>query len=788
MGAVYRATDEVLQRTVAIKILKDRGDNEVAKIRLEAQILARLLHNHVVRIYDFGEASGIFFLVMEEVDGSSYQRRWHALSLLERLTIQTEVADALDYAHHQGVIHRDVKPGNVLLTASHQSKLSDFGLSMIADQGDTTGQIRGTPHYMSPEQAQGRKLDHRSDLYSLGVMLYESATGSVPFMGKSLAVLSQHISAKPDPPRVRNASISPTLESLILQLLEKDPDRRPVSGGVVANALREEIEQERLNQGLASTQVSLSRIAAEAGAMPTERPSLLAGSPPTVAPLTAPATTLGSTSLGQTAGATTFAATSLTQPPVPPANALLGMVLAEPMILTPSERFLCGHYLAYLLGGSRRRGLLLRRPLDIRNADRARLMLAMAAVMLEGASDESVAIAARLLEERPDIRSSLSPVVVAKYLAMRDTPAKRKKFRQARRRLQEVSPYAQKHMTDPTGVLNPGLMPASLDDLRKIAPEQIDVDDQLVERWNRVSDVWRGNPTFRNAVLLYTSRTAARNPASFELWPEVVYPLIERARWQRQIRTRAELMWDYFSSHVLHVPGTGVRLDQAMRMAIPQPLVAELDVALGAFEDEPLLDGESGPLESQGSDRLVLNLGHGGVNLHELASDRAPSERNQVWLASPDPHRFLLGELRALWEEAVAGMRSPDRKAGHKHVPVGPYRLVVIASIRGRSAGQVVIQGMPNKQIEMLTPSIRLGGSAGKPLIAVWVYQDNSLAIAYVGFKGDENYILWHAPNGQQFNFTDPGEFNHMLYQLGMEIPDQADRVLTKRFRPRNPV
>src|SRR4051794_3281500 len=159
MGAVYRATDQVLQRTVAIKILKERTDDEVGrKIRLEAQILARLVHDNIVRLYDFGEADGTAYFVMEEVDGSSFSRRWRQVSLPERLRVIAQVADALDYAHHQGVIHRDVKPANVLLTASDSAKLSDFGLSLIADEDQVPGAIKGTPHYMSPEQAKGRRL------------------------------------------------------------------------------------------------------------------------------------------------------------------------------------------------------------------------------------------------------------------------------------------------------------------------------------------------------------------------------------------------------------------------------------------------------------------------------------------------------------------------------------------------------------------------------------------------------------------------------------------------------
>src|SRR5579864_244978 len=208
MGAVYRANDLLLERSVAIKVLKDLSGPEVSKkIRLEAQILARLLHENVVRLYDFGIADGTYFLVMEEVDGSSFQKRWKKITLSERLRILAQVSDALDYAHHQGVIHRDVKPANILLTGTDQAKLSDFGLSLLADDSHESGVTRGTPNYMSPEQAKGKRLDHRSDLYALGVIMYECATGSLPFQGSMQAVMSKHVREPPTRPRVKSPEV-----------------------------------------------------------------------------------------------------------------------------------------------------------------------------------------------------------------------------------------------------------------------------------------------------------------------------------------------------------------------------------------------------------------------------------------------------------------------------------------------------------------------------------------------------------------------------------------------------
>ncbi len=784
MGAVYRATDVVLQRSVAIKVLKDQGSDELGKqIRLEAQILARLLHDNVVRLYDFGEFEGTSFLVMEEVNGTSYLRRWRELPLIERLKIIAQVAEALDYAHHQGVIHRDVKPGNVLLTTTNQAKLSDFGLSTTTEHTDDTKSIRGTPHYMSPEQSSGSRLGHYTDIYSLGVMLYESAVGTVPYSGKSMAVIAQHVSGTPEPPRSRNQGVSKNLEALILKMMAKDPLRRPGSGTAVADAIREEIEQEIARQANQATQPITEGLSQSS----TEQ-------------MTAAGTQSGklSTSPALTASAS-FASVAVPAEPASasksieggsPAKTMLGLVQVDPIILTPDERFLCGHYLAYLLGGSRRRGFLMRRPLDPRNADRARVMLAMTTIMKEEGSEESIARAASLLEQRIDVRPSMSPVVVAKYLVSRDTVAKRKLFRKARKQLLEASPYAQKYLTNEKGVLNPGLMPVTFDDLRKLAPERVEVDDQLVARWNRVAEVWRTNHDFRNAVLLYATRNAAKDPASFELWPEVVYPLIERARWQRRLRSRTEQLWDNVSARVLRVPDAGVRLDRAIRLSVPTQDVAHIDLSLNAFDDDPLLDDEGGATDSRSrvEEHVSIRLGDGAATLQELTSDSRQIEKDLVYLVSPDPLRFMLGDLRDLWQEAVSAMREVPPKTGHRLVTVGPYRLVVIPSIRGRSAGQVAIQGMPNKQIEMLTPSIRFGGSPNRPILAIWIYEDNSLAIAYLDFKGTENYILWDSANGMQSNFSGADALNHSLFTLGLEAPDQLDRALSKRFRPKKPV
>jgi eukaryotic-like serine/threonine-protein kinase len=852
MGAVYQAMDQVLQRSVAIKVLKERsGDEFGKKLRLEAQIAARLLHENVVRIYDFDVADQTYFLIMEEVNGTSYAKRWRHVPLEDRLRMLAHVADALDYAHHQGVVHRDVKPGNVLLTATDSPKLSDFGLSILAEQGDHSGIVRGTPLYMSPEQTKGSRLDFRTDLYSLGVMIYESAVGAAPFTGSSLSIMAQHAASDPDPPRGRNPWVSEDLEALIMALLAKKPEARPRSGAAVAESLRQEVERilrERQSSATATggsqtrpaslgpTAPASTELRTSAGAAPIAANGTGAGSaapaPPAgssairpgipaspgtesdSAPTATPGRPAGTSAAAASASGSrpgTGAAASASSAAISVASSggltamvrsplvrkMLEVVLADPIQLTPEERYLDGHYLAYLLSGSRRRGLLLRRPLEPRNADRARLLLGVTYAILAGPTDESIQEAASLLDQRLDVRATLSPIIVSKYLACRETPAKRKILRQTRRAIGEASPYAQKNMLDGKGVLNPGLIPQRLEDLNHIAPPREEVDDVLVERWNRVAEVWRNEPDFRHAVLRYATTKAHRDPASSALWPEVVYPLIERARWHRRIRSRTEAVWDYLCAKVIRVPDAGVVLDRAMVRSVPTPLAAQLDDSMDLMIESPQLDEEAADpfIVVDEADRLASMSGS-QASLAEIAAESVDPEKNKglLPLVDPDPLRFNQGQLHELWKEALTALQSQgparpgSKPATHRYVPIGPYRLAVIPSIRGRAAGQIAIQGMSNKQIEFTTPTVRTKGSSGKPLLAIWVYRDHSLVIAYLDFMNTERYILWHAPKSHQLNFDGAGDLNHELFTLGMEVPDQVDKALSRWFKPKKTV
>ncbi len=318
----------------------------------------------------------------------------------------------------------------------------------------------------------------------------------------------------------------------------------------------------------------------------------------------------------------------------------------------------------------------------------------------------------------------------------RGTAAKRKLFRQTRNAIAEKSAYARKKMLDTKGVLNPGLMPSKLENLQLLAPSRNEVDDVLVERWNRVVEVWRNETEFRAAVLRYATSGADRDPASASLWPEVVYPLIERARWHRRIRSRTESAWDYIWGGMLHLPDAGVVLDRAIERVVPAPLAAQLEESLNLMFDNPPLDDEDDdpfapaqPVDQ--TDRLTASITGVSINLADLAQDEK-EDKGLMRLVDLDPIRFSQGELHELWKEALQALqkqvRAGAKPASHRPVPVGPYQLSVIPSVRGHAAGQIAIQGMSNKQIEISTPTVRTKGSAGKALLAVWVYRDHSLA------------------------------------------------------------
>src|SRR5262245_15492747 len=243
MGIVYRSHDTLLNRPTALKVLNASGLGTAGRTRLlaEAQAAARLNHPNIVAVYDAGEAEGQPFIVMELVEGESL-RAYQPQTLEETLLLAQQICAALQHAHAAGIIHRDLKPENIILTPTQTLKLMDFGLARSADMPHLTeeGAIMGTLSYLAPELIEGQPASIQSDLYALGVVLYELVAGCPPFSGDTLiAVLSQHLHAAVTAPSAHNAEIPAWLDELILRLLSKQPEARPASAEEVLKLLAE---------------------------------------------------------------------------------------------------------------------------------------------------------------------------------------------------------------------------------------------------------------------------------------------------------------------------------------------------------------------------------------------------------------------------------------------------------------------------------------------------------------------------------------------------------------------
>ncbi|MEH0432946.1 tetratricopeptide repeat protein [Streptomyces stelliscabiei] len=276
MGEVWRARDESLARQVAVKCLKpvdtgpDRSDTHVLRerFRREARVAAALQHRGVTVVHDFGESDGVLFLVMELLEGRNLSQllednRHRPLAVPAVVEIADQVAAALAHTHRQGIVHRDLKPANIMMLPDGTVKICDFGIARLGrdvtftSRLTGTGIAMGTPHYMSPEQISGDRVDRRSDLYSFGCVLYEIATGVPPFdLDDAWAVLMGHRDTAPTPPRSHRREVPEYLDRIILDLLAKEPAARPYDAGEVSR---------RVGEGRAATTTAPARSPVPAG-------------------------------------------------------------------------------------------------------------------------------------------------------------------------------------------------------------------------------------------------------------------------------------------------------------------------------------------------------------------------------------------------------------------------------------------------------------------------------------------------------------------------------------------
>lgn len=259
MARVYRALDTRLQRYVALKVIAPhfRTDSDyTSRFGREAQSIARLEHPNIVHIYRFGEVNGLYYIAMQYVEGATisaliedYKRNNEVMPVADVLRVIQDMAAALDYVHSRNIIHRDVKPDNLIVSNQGQSILTDFGLALLSDIG-TQGEIFGSPSYISPEQAiSSDAAVPQSDLYSLGVTLFEMLTGDLPFTGSEpMSIAMRHVSDPPPRPSQLNKNIPAAIDTVVLRCLEKEPHNRYQSGAEMSVALQQVVDAWQTNK------------------------------------------------------------------------------------------------------------------------------------------------------------------------------------------------------------------------------------------------------------------------------------------------------------------------------------------------------------------------------------------------------------------------------------------------------------------------------------------------------------------------------------------------------------
>jgi len=302
MGRVYKAVDPTIGRTVALKTMRLdvhglETDEMLRRFKNEARLAGVLNHGNIVTIYDACEQDGLFYIAMEYIEGITLHgvlNERKTLSPEEIINISKQICAGLDHAHHHGVIHRDVKPANIMLEPDGTAKIMDFGIAKSGGGLTSTGQVLGTPNYMAPEQVRGHALDGRTDLFSFGVMLYEMTTGEKPFAGNNVTtIIYKIIHENPTPPRELDVTIHPGLDKVIMKALAKKPEERYQTGAELARELQ---NYKSLGANTDSTQeIPSSSFPAATGAAPKPAPANTGAKAPAGAKAAAPPAIAGST-------------------------------------------------------------------------------------------------------------------------------------------------------------------------------------------------------------------------------------------------------------------------------------------------------------------------------------------------------------------------------------------------------------------------------------------------------------------------------------------------------------
>lgn len=257
MANVYKAHDVILNRTVAVKVLRPQfSDDEefIRRFRREAQAATSLSHPSVVNIYDVGEEGDLYFIVMEYVEGLTLKQLIQKRGILpveETVAIMLQITSAIAHAHANHIVHRDIKPHNILISPNGEAKVTDFGIAraMTSATITHTNSVMGSVHYLSPEQARGGMVNEKSDIYSLGIVLYEMATGVVPFSGDTaVSIAIKHLQSNLPSPKSMNPSLPQSIENIILKATAKDPFHRFQRASDMEDDLQTALHPERMSE------------------------------------------------------------------------------------------------------------------------------------------------------------------------------------------------------------------------------------------------------------------------------------------------------------------------------------------------------------------------------------------------------------------------------------------------------------------------------------------------------------------------------------------------------------